>query len=97
MTEFLDNKKYPSFEKYWRKMMFDDYDDFSVPIKRSGPDYNHSFVAVESLLALTPYGELYLHQILPLNRATSSRIEKILDKVGEGYVTFSPFPDKRKK
>ena len=78
-------------------MMFEDYDDYVVPIKRVGPDYNHSFVAVESLLALTPYGELYMHQILPLNKKTASRIEKITDKVGEGYVLFSPFPDKRKR
>ncbi len=97
MTELLNNKKYPSFEKYWRRMMFEDYDDFVTPIKRSGPEYDHSFVAVESLLAITPYGELYLHQILPLNKKTAKRIENITHKVGEGYELFSPFPDKRKK
>jgi transcriptional regulator with XRE-family HTH domain len=97
MAELLNNKKYPSFEKYWRRMMFEDYDDFVLPIKRSTPDYNHSFVSVESLLALTPYGELYIHQILPLNQKTAQRIDKITNKVGEGYALFSPFPDKRKR
>jgi len=97
MAELLDNKKYPSFEKYWRKMMFEDYDDYVIPMKRHGPEYNHSFVSVESLLALTPCGELYLHQILPLNKKTAKRIEAIVDKVGEEYALFAPFPDKRKR
>jgi hypothetical protein len=97
LREFLDNKKYPSFERCWRKILFEGYDDFSLPIQRSEPTDEHSFVAVESLLALTPYGELYMHQILPLNRRTAERIEKISKKVGEGYEQFAPFPDKRKQ
>lgn len=97
LKEFLNNKKYPSFERCWRKILFENHDDFSMPIQRSNPNDTHSFVSVESLLALTPYGELYLHQILPLNRKTAKRIDKILDKVGEGYHQFAPFPDKRKQ
>ena len=97
MTELLNNKNFPSFEKYWRKMIFEGYDDYCTPMKRSQPDYPHSFVAVESFLVFTPYGELYLHQVLPLNKKTTKRIEKITHKVGEGYTLFSPFPDKRKR
>ncbi|MDO8753288.1 MAG: hypothetical protein Q7J80_05285, partial [Anaerolineales bacterium] len=97
MTELLNNKKFPSFESYWRKMMFEGHDDYSLHIKTSDHNNAHSIVAVESLLALTPYGELYLHQVLPLNKKTAKRIEKITDKVGEGYTTLSPFPDKRKR
>jgi len=97
LTELLNIKKYPSFERCWRKILFENHDDFSMPIHRSDPDYAHSFIAVESLLALTPYGELYMHQILPLNRKTAKRIDKILDKVGQGYHQFAPFPDKRKQ
>ncbi|NOT06561.1 MAG: helix-turn-helix domain-containing protein [Anaerolineales bacterium] len=96
LKELLDNKKYPSFERCWRKILFEEHDDFSLPIQRSDPDNAHSFVAVDSLLALTPFGELYIHQILPLNRKTAERIEKISKKVGEGYEQFAPFPDKRK-
>jgi transcriptional regulator with XRE-family HTH domain len=96
LKELLDNKKYPHFERCWRKILFESHDDFSTPIQRSDPNDTHSFVSVESLLALTPYGELYIHQLLPLNRKTAKRIDKILDKVGEGYHQFAPFPDKRK-
>lgn len=97
MKELLNNKKYPSFERYWRKMLFESYDDFSLPIQRSDPNDAHSFVSVESLLALTPYGELYLHQTLPLNKKTAKRIEKITNQAGEGYMQFALFPDKRKQ
>ncbi len=97
LRELLDIKKYPSFERCWRKILFEGYDDFSLPIHRSDPDSAHSFVAAESLLALTPYGELYMHQILPLNRKTAERIEKISKTIGEGYELFAPFPDKRKQ
>jgi transcriptional regulator with XRE-family HTH domain len=97
LKELLDNNKYPSFERCWRKILFEGHDDFSLPIHRSDPKDTHSFVITESLLALTPYGELYLHQILPLNRKTADRADKISKKVGEGYVQFAPFPDKRKQ
>lgn len=97
LNEFLDNKRYPSFERCWRKMMFESNDDYHIQFEKTEEEDMHSFVAVESLLALTPYGDLYLQQLLPLTRKTSKRIEKILDKVGQGYVKLAPFPDKRKR
>jgi transcriptional regulator with XRE-family HTH domain len=97
LNELLDNKKYPSFERCWRKILFEDYDDFVLPIHQPDPNDAHSFVSVESLLALTPFGELYMHQVLPLNRKTAKRIEKVSLAAGEGYELFAPFPDKRKQ
>lgn len=97
LHELLDNKKYPSFERCWRRMVFESNDDFFIPFEKADEENNHAFVAVESLLALTPYGDLYLQQMLPLNRKTARRIERILDKVGQGYVKFAPFPDERKR
>ncbi|MBI5945406.1 MAG: helix-turn-helix domain-containing protein [Chloroflexi bacterium] len=97
LNEFLDNKKYPSFERCWRKILFEDFDDYALPIRRGEPDYDHSFISTETLFALTPYGELYLHQLLPLNQKTADRMKSISKKVGEGYELFAPFPDKRKQ
>ncbi|MCX6057849.1 MAG: helix-turn-helix transcriptional regulator [Chloroflexi bacterium] len=97
LNEFLDNKKYPSFERCWRKILFDDFDDYALPIQRADSNYNHSFISTETLFALTPYGEIYLHQLLPLNQKTANRMEKISKKAGEGYQTFALFPDKRKQ
>jgi hypothetical protein len=97
MKELLNNKKYPTFERYWRKMLFESFDYYSAPIEKPDPDNTNAVVGLESLLALTPYGELYLQQILPMNKKTSRRFEKIMTKVGEGYRQFAPFPDKQKQ
>jgi transcriptional regulator with XRE-family HTH domain len=97
LAELLDSGKYPFFERSWKKILFEDNDDFALQIQKPDPNNAYSFVATESLLALTPFGELYLHQILPLNRKTADRIKKISKTVGEGYEQFAPFPDKRKQ
>ena len=96
MKELLDNKKYPLFEKYWQKMLFEPHDDYFHPIQKPNSKDAHAFIEVDSLLALTQYGELYLHQASPLNKKTAKRIETIYNKVGEGYAQFTSFPDKRK-
>lgn len=97
LSEMLDNKKYPAFERCWRRMVFESNDDFYIPFEKASEENDHAFVSVESLLALTPYGDLYLQQLLPLNRKTAQRIDRILDRVGQGYVKFAPFPDERKR
>jgi len=97
LRELHDAEKYPSFDRCWQKVLFDELDDYSLSIASSeGTDSAHSFVSVETLLAITPYGELYMHQVLPLNRKTAERIANISKKVGEGYGEFAVFPDKRK-
>lgn len=96
LRELLDHKKYPSFERFWRRILFEEHDDYSHPFYIVDPKGAHEFITVETLFALTPFGELYLQQILPMNRLTAERFEKISRKAGEGYELFSPFPDKRK-
>jgi transcriptional regulator with XRE-family HTH domain len=97
LKELLNNKNYPSFERYWRRMLFESYDYYSAPIEKPDPEDANAVVGLESQLAVTPYGELFLQKLLPMNRKTSKRFEEIMAKVGEGYVQFSPFPDKRKQ
>jgi transcriptional regulator with XRE-family HTH domain len=97
LKELLDDKKYPSFERCWRRMVYESHDDFYTPFEEPNEDSDHNFVAVESLLALTPYGDLYLQQLLPLNTKTDKRMEKMIEKVGQGYVQLAPFPDKQKR
>jgi transcriptional regulator with XRE-family HTH domain len=97
LKEFLNNKNYPSFERYWRKMLFESFDYYSAPIEKPDPDNSKAVVGLESQLAVTPYGELYLQQQLPMNKKTTKRFEEIMIKVGEGYMQFAPYPDKRKQ
>jgi transcriptional regulator with XRE-family HTH domain len=97
LGELNDSKKYPSFEMLWRKMVFEGRDDYHVPFNIPDPEDTNAIYAVESLLAVTPFGEVYLQQILPINKKTTKRFDKIMEKVGEGYVRLAPFPDKQKK
>jgi transcriptional regulator with XRE-family HTH domain len=97
LNELLDNKQYPSFERYWRKMLFESFDYYSSPMGKPEPDNAKAVMGLESLLAVTPYGELYLQQMLSMNKKTTRTFEKIMNKVGEGYSLFAPFPDKRKR
>ena len=34
LKELLNNKNYPSFERYWRKMLFESFDYYSAPIEK---------------------------------------------------------------
>ena len=96
LGELLDAEKFPSFERCWRKVLFEEYDAYSTSFGREYPNSEFSFAMNESLFALTPYGELYMHQILPTSRQTAERIHTISKNVGEGYQQFAAFPDKRK-
>lgn len=97
MKEFRNIKNYPTLERYWHKMLFESFDYYSVPIGKPDPESSNAIVGVESHFAVTPYGELFWQQIIPMNKKTTKRFEKIMSTVGEGYQQFAPFPDKRKQ
>lgn len=97
MKELFNREKYPYFEEFWRRIPFESHDDYSIPMQQPDATNTRAFVEMESLLSLTPYGELYMHQLLPLNKATARRMEKIANKVGNRFAEFAPFPDKRKQ
>jgi hypothetical protein len=97
LKELLNNKNYPSFERHWRKMLFESFDYYSAPMGMPDPENARAVLGLESQLAVTPYGELYLQQMLSMNKKTTRQFEKIMEKVGEGYMLFAPFPDKRKR
>jgi len=97
IKEFLNRKNYPSFERHWRKMLFENFDYYSVPIEKPDPESLNAIVGLETQFAVTPHGELFWQQIVPMNQKTTKRFEEIMLKVGEGYMQFAPFPDKRKQ
>ena len=96
LNELLDNKKYPSFERCWRKVLFEEFDDLSLPIETVREDDANSFLSIDTLYAATPFGELYMHTLLPLNQKTSDLMEGLSKSSGEGYELFAAFPDERK-
>jgi transcriptional regulator with XRE-family HTH domain len=97
LKELLNNKNYPSFERYWRKMLFESFDYYSTPIGIPSAENTNASVGLESQLAVTPYGELFMQKLLPMNDITCQRFEKIRAKVGEGYMQLASFPDKQKQ
>ena len=96
LKDLLDPEKYPDFGRYWDKILHEEQDDFSLYLENPKSEQSNSFLSAETLFALTPYGELYMHQLLPLNAKTADRMESISKKTGEGCQLFAPFPDKRK-
>jgi transcriptional regulator with XRE-family HTH domain len=96
MKQFLDHRKYPYFERYWRKVAFEFQDSFSAPMVKPKSINDLSYWSTDSFLAVTPYGELYLQQMLPLNKATEKRIRNGFKTSGPGYLSMAPFPDQRK-
>lgn len=96
LNELLDEKTYPSFQACWRRMVFESRDEYHVTLGTREGEGDRDFVALESLLALTPYGDLYLQQLLPLNKSSAENMHAIAEKAGEGYIALAPFPDKRK-
>lgn len=97
IKQFLSPRKYPYFERYWRKVAFEIEDDFAIPAAAEHPRRDRSYVETESLLALTPHGEIYQHQLLPANKATARTVQAILKEAGEGFVSFARLPDRRKE
>jgi len=97
LNEMLDAEKYPNFGVYWKKALHEEHDDFAVYLQKPKPEKVNSFLEAETLFALTPYGELYMHQLLPLNQKTADKMEDISKKVGEGCQLFANFPDERKQ
>jgi transcriptional regulator with XRE-family HTH domain len=96
IKQLMNTRNYPYFERYWRKVVFEIQDDYSLPVVKPKDASETAFVETESLLALTPYGDLYMHQLLPLNKSTERRFRSLLQKVGSGYQAFAPMPDQRK-
>ena len=99
LKEFLNVKKYPLFDRYWRKMLADYSDEFAFHATYTMKSLEYGKIAyagVESFLAMTPYGELYANHYLPLDDNAAKAFNKIFRMCGEGYIEFAPFPDERK-
>jgi len=97
IKHFLNRRKYPYFERYWRMVAFEVEDDHSLRVGIPWAEDSNAFVETESLLALTPHGELYLHQLTPLNSASLKKMASLIKEFGAGYAEFARLPDPRKE
>ncbi len=93
MSEFMDPKKYPLFERYWRKASIADdkevmLDLFDVKHQTYGR-LRFIFVAAT---AITPYGDLFLISHIPCDQHTVEKVHKMVEKVGMEILQLTPWP-----
>jgi len=97
MKEFRNVKKYPLFDRYWRKasVLDDDKEAMLSPFELNHQHYGDLRITSSSSVILTPFGELYLSHYFPLDHRTAEAFIKIADKAGSGIVKLTPWPHKK--
>ena len=98
MKEFRNVKKYPLFDRYWRKasVLEDDKEATLSPFELNHQLYGKLRITSSSSVILTPFGELYLSHYFPLDRRTAATFIEIADKAGAGVVILTSWPSKKK-
>lgn len=97
IKEFCDSKKYPGFERYWRRsaLLEDDKDInidlFELTHATAGP---LRFMA-HAIMPNTPHGELRLIYNTPLDKRTADIFEQMASAVGTEAHRFAPWPEKK--
>jgi transcriptional regulator with XRE-family HTH domain len=96
MNELRNPKKYPAFERYWRKAALMD-DDKAVNLDVF--EYSHVHFGTLHYSAVftvssTPFGELMLIYNLPMDKHTTDVFEQLADTVGTSAFRFAPWPIK---
>ncbi len=96
LKEFRDIKKYPLFERYWRKVMTMDHDKEAMlePIVTQHPTYGALKFISTSAVILTPYGELFLSHYTPADRSTAQAFLSMMERVGTQIIDLTPWPQK---
>jgi len=97
MKEFRNVKKYPLFDRYWRKasVLDDDKEAMLSPFELNHQLYGKLRITSSSSVILTPFGELYLSHYFSLDYRTAKAFIKIADKVGFGILKLTPWPRKK--
>ncbi len=97
IKEFRNPKKYPWFDRIWRKVsLLDDdkisnLDQFHYSHVVFGPLTYNAF----SIVVNTTHGELFLVQYLPSDDHTAQVFEQIYRQGGAKVHRFAPWPDKK--
>jgi len=96
MGELRNPKKYPAFDRYWRKaaLMDDDkqiyLDVFEYSHVQLGMLKHSAVFTVSS----TPFGELMLIYNLPMDKHTTGAFEQLAETIGTNAFRFAPWPIK---
>ena len=97
MKAFKDRNEFPLFERYWRMVSsFEQDREANVDIfSYTHADFGPLNYATATTVSITPYGELFLNQYLPLDDSTRALFAALEQKTGRGAVSkLAPWPEK---
>ena len=96
MKAFRNPVEYPLFDRYW-KMVSSTEQDKDMNVDHFLYDHNVfgplSYIASVTVAA-TSFGNLYLVQNLPLDRATDEVFSQLKARAGQGVIQLASWPEK---
>lgn len=98
MKAFRDPDEYPLFQRYWRMVSsFEQDREANVDVfSYTHADYGPLNYATSTTISITPHGELFLNQYLPLDDHTRTLFDTLANQTGEGAVyPLAPWPQKK--
>ncbi len=97
MKSFKNPVEYPLFNRYWKLVSsFEQDRESNVDVfSYTHDEYGPLQYATATTVSITPHGELFLNQYLPLDDHTRRLFEDILQKSGMGVIApLAPWPEK---
>jgi transcriptional regulator with XRE-family HTH domain len=96
MQEFRDPRRYPLFERYWRRVstLDEDKETAGDPIQSQHPKYGTLSLMISSQVTITPYGELFLSYFLPMDAHTAAGLVSLIAETGQDVIQLLDWPEK---
>ena len=97
MKAFRNPSEYPLFDRYWKLVSsFEQDREANVDLfSYTHADFGRVNYATATTVSITPHGELFLNQYLPIDDATLSLFERMANEAGYGVVApLAPWPSK---
>lgn len=97
MKAFRDTNEYPLFERYWRMVSsFEQDREANVDVfSYTHADFGRITYATATTVCITPHGELFLNQYLPLDDPTRAVFAQLEQNVGLGVLApLASWPQK---
>ena len=98
MKAFRNPNEYPLFERYWKMVSsFEQDREANVDVfSYTHTDFGRITYATATTISITPHGELFLNQYLPLDDHTQSLFEHLANQTGNGVIApLAPWPQKK--
>lgn len=98
MKAFRNPTDFPLFDRYWRQVSsFEQDREANVDVfAYTHTDFGRLYYATATTVSITPHGELFLNQYLPLDDPTRTLFETLANEAGYGVIApLAPWPVKK--